>query len=757
MPKKLLTITKRAYPLLVVLVVFASFATASEQNQRKKILVLFSFRSTMPVAKQWENGIRAIFESDQSSEYIINIEHLDLLNYQEPQYTKLLFDLYRYKYTKPEPQLIIPIHNASVDLVFKHRKNFLPDVPIVFGGVDKQFIENKKIPSNTTGYLTEINYKETLNLALKLHPETENIVIVGGVGRTLDRWINSLRLEYEDYEDTYSLSYLIGLPMPLLLDKVRILPHNSIIISLPIFIDGAGKEFVGNESLRMITKAATAPVYTFWNSTLGTGVVGGHMSSFKREGREVARLGLQILNGQKPSDIPITQVLKSDFMFDWRQLKRWSISQAQLPADSIVLFEEFTLWDKYKKQFLFLFGLFVLLILIISFLLLQRRVLVQAKEKLLVAEQKYKTVSDHTYDWEYWLDADNSMRYVSPSCKRISDYSAEEFIANPSLLHEIIMLEDKKIWEGHICGKYKKETPEIIRFRIKRADDQIRWIEHVCQPVFDLQGNNQGVRASNRDTTEREYYKSKTAQLQSELAHMDRVVTISALTAAFAHEINQPLAAMRSYAQAAIRFIRSEKPDYENTEKALQGIVADNKRAASVVNKLRGLVKKEKTQLDLISINSVINDVLTLMNSETVLRNTTVRLQLQSEVTVVLGDVIQIQQVLINLLTNALDAMDTQPVDARVITISTRPESKSRAVISISDSGNGVPVEKMESIFEPFQTTKREGIGIGLSICKSIIQAHGGEISVRNNQTAGATFSFILPTTNRNLKENKAQ
>jgi C4-dicarboxylate-specific signal transduction histidine kinase len=230
---------------------------------------------------------------------------------------------------------------------------------------------------------------------------------------------------------------------------------------------------------------------------------------------------------------------------------------------------------------------------------------------------------------------------------------------------------------------------------------------------------------------------------------MDRIVSINALTSALAHEINQPLAAMRSYAQAALRFIDKDQPEYNSVRKALQGIVADNKRAAAVINRLRNLAKKGTMHWEPIEINSIINDVMSLINSEIILRNASITLDLHPSVPVVQGDSIQIQQVLINLLTNALDAMDDQPIDLRTITISTRFENSNGIIVSISDSGRGIPPDTFEDLFSPFHTTKSTGMGLGLSICKSIIETHGGKIWAENNPDGGAIFSLILPTGNQ--------
>jgi PAS domain S-box-containing protein len=355
-------------------------------------------------------------------------------------------------------------------------------------------------------------------------------------------------------------------------------------------------------------------------------------------------------------------------------------------------------------------------------------------------------VADYTYDWEYWQNTNGKMQYVSPSCERICGYPAQDFMDNPSLLRDIIVPEDRATWDEHRYSVQKEMKPEEIQFRIKRPDGEICWIEHACQPVFDHKGNYQGIRASNRDITKRELYKSETQKLQSELAHMDRVVTISALTSALAHEINQPLAAIRSYAQAALRFMDKDKPDFDNMRKALEGIVSDNKRAAAVINRLRDLVKKGTVHRDPLEINSVINDVVSLMNSELVLRNASIALDLNPDLPVVQGDSIQLQQVLINLLSNALDAMEDQPVDTRIITISSRYENPDVILVSISDSGKGISPDKIDAVFNAFETTKAQGTGLGLAICKSIVEAHEGKIWAENRSDRGAIFSFSLPS-----------
>jgi PAS domain S-box-containing protein len=367
------------------------------------------------------------------------------------------------------------------------------------------------------------------------------------------------------------------------------------------------------------------------------------------------------------------------------------------------------------------------------------------EQELVLAKQEYRTVADFTRDWEYWETPDGTLRYISPSCERVSGYPAAAFQQSASLLRDIIVPADRQIWDRHACDTGAGDRGEAIQFRIRRPDGEICWIEHVCQRVLMHGGIDQGVRVSNRNITKREQYKSEALQLKSDLAHMDRVLTISALTSSLAHEINQPLAAMRSYAQAALRFLGANQPDINNAIKALQGVVSDNKRAADIITRLRTLVQKDTSAWERVDTHSIISEVAVLMNSEMLLRETSFDLKLDADNSSVTGDAIQLQQVLINLITNAMDAMQDFPASRRYITVSTSQEKEDGIHISIVDRGTGIGEDKLETIFQPFQTSKSTGMGLGLGICKSIVEAHGGKLVAENNVGDGATLSFNIP------------
>jgi PAS domain S-box-containing protein len=459
-------------------------------------------------------------------------------------------------------------------------------------------------------------------------------------------------------------------------------------------------------------------------------------------------MALNVLSGNSIEKMQSHYSENFNYVFDYRQLKRWSISNSELPVNSEIRFVEYTFWEKYIYRIMLIISVFVILLIIIGYLLAQKRILRKSQKELSQAERKYKTVADYTYDWEYWQNPDGSMAWVSPSCEHICGYSRALITGDPTLITDMIRQEDKKIWDIHNCNDNGRIDKKGIRFRIRTKQGEVRWIEHTCRQVIDEQGNNLGIRANNRDITERERYKSQTSKLQSELIHVERVATISALTYTLAHEINQPLTSIRSYAQAALRFMHNDRDERVNIEKALQGIVSDNKRAAAVVNQLRDLVKNKDVETQVIDINKIIKDVLRFLKSELVIRNTRIKLTLDNKIATVNADPIQLQQVLLNLITNGLDAMEGLKAEKKVLTISTSAENSTGSLISIADAGTGISEEKLEEIFEPFHTSKSDGIGLGLAISKSIIENHGGKIWAENNASEGAKFLVLLPVVN---------
>jgi len=247
------------------------------------------------------------------------------------------------------------------------------------------------------------------------------------------------------------------------------------------------------------------------------------------------------------------------------------------------------------------------------------------------------------------------------------------------------------------------------------------------------------------DVTELREAKEEAQKRREEIAHLGRVATMGELAASLAHELNQPLMAILSNAQAALRFLNKDSPDLDEVHDILQDIVADDKRAGEVIHRLRSLFRKGELESAEVNINGLIMDVVSLINSEAIIRNVSIETMLDSSLPPVLGDRIHLQQVIINFILNASEAMTEIDDAPREIIISTNKEDDQKVKVGICDSGIGINKEAFNQIIEPFYTTKPDGMGMGLSINRSIIEAHAGRIWAENNPVRGTTFYFTLP------------
>jgi len=279
------------------------------------------------------------------------------------------------------------------------------------------------------------------------------------------------------------------------------------------------------------------------------------------------------------------------------------------------------------------------------------------------------------------------------------------------------------------------------------ARDQDRWFEMSVLPLKRPEG---GAVVFHLDMTARHRAEVEAQRLRNDLSHVTRVSIMGELTASLAHELNQPLTAILSNTQAALRMLGTGSPDPGELREILEDIAFDDQRAGDIITKLRQLMKKGQFQLQPVELNNVVLDVSTLLESDALIREMTIEHELTPNLPPVRGDRIQLQQVLLNLMLNGLEAMRTSPHDSRrKLLVSTHNDAQ-KVSVAVTDAGTGIPLERLDSIFEPFYTTKPDGMGMGLSISRSILIALGGRITGRNNPDRGATFEFELPVMTEN-------
>ena len=283
------------------------------------------------------------------------------------------------------------------------------------------------------------------------------------------------------------------------------------------------------------------------------------------------------------------------------------------------------------------------------------------------------------------------------------------------------------------------------QYRVLLPDGRVRWVTRLGRVEFDADGKPLRERGILMDISKRKHAELEAARQRHDLAHLARVTTLGELSSSLAHELTHPLASILSNAQAAQRFLDGDDVDLKEVSEILNDIVTEDERAGEVIHRLRSLLKKGEPQKYCdVNLNEVVQDVLKLVRNDLINQNVTAETDLAQNLPSIIGDRVQLQQVLLNLVLNACEAMADCASSERQLFIASKLE-KSAVQVSVTDRGGGIPEKKIEQVFERFFTTKKEGMGLGLSICRSIIDAHEGKIWATNNADCGATFYFSLP------------
>jgi C4-dicarboxylate-specific signal transduction histidine kinase len=296
-------------------------------------------------------------------------------------------------------------------------------------------------------------------------------------------------------------------------------------------------------------------------------------------------------------------------------------------------------------------------------------------------------------------------------------------------------------WDGIRSGRGFTMEARLLRAR----DGTYRWHLNRAVAVRDSEGNILRFVGTSTDVHDWRQAQEELRNTQAELAHTTRVLTMGELTASIAHEVNQPLGAIVTSAAACERWLAAEPPKMEKARRALERIVNDGRRAGEVIKRIRALMKRQAPRKDWLDINETILDVVALAQYQLSRGDILLETRLAEGLPLVQGDRVQLQQVLLNLIVNAIEAMsgiDERRCELTIVSAADGPDAVS---IEVRDTGTGLDPERATHLFEPFYTTKAEGIGIGLSISRSIVEAHGGHLSATANVPHGAVFRFSVP------------
>ncbi len=347
-----------------------------------------------------------------------------------------------------------------------------------------------------------------------------------------------------------------------------------------------------------------------------------------------------------------------------------------------------------------------------------------------------------------WV-ADGTTRailYWSEKCYRIWGFDQAQGLPSREDMWGRIHPDDRERLWGQVQEAIREHRDFFGEFRILLPDGTVKYLEANAHHRFSPLGELLDVICTSVDVTERKLARDeheRLRKLESDLAYMNRLSVMGELTASLAHEITQPIASARNNARAARNFLHQKAPDLKEVEEALGCVVADADRAGDIVDRIRDHIKKAPPRMAPCDLNAAINEVVILARGAIVQNGVTVQSRLYEGLSHIHGDRVQLQQVVLNLILNAVDAMGSSRAGERQLLISTE-QDHTGVLVAVRDSGPGIDSSHLELVFNAFYTTKSSGMGMGLSICRSIIEAHDGRLWAEANEPRGAVFQFTL-------------
>jgi PAS domain S-box-containing protein len=370
----------------------------------------------------------------------------------------------------------------------------------------------------------------------------------------------------------------------------------------------------------------------------------------------------------------------------------------------------------------------------------------RAEEKLRQSEAYLAEAQKltHTGSW-VWDVAERRALHLSEEWYRIYGFDQEDGMSAWKKRLERIHPDDRARRQQEIDRATSGRSDYEVEYRILLPSGAVRHLHSVGHPVLDPSGNLVQFVGSSTDITDRRQAEEALRQAQADLARISRITTMGELTASLAHEVNQPIAAAVTDANTCLRWLNRNEPDLQEARQAASRVVKDATRAAEIISRTRLLFKKANPQWEPVDMNEIIREMGALMRSEAARYSISVRMELAADLPGVMGDRVQLQQVLMNLMMNSIDAM--REVDGtRELVIHSQRGKNEELVVSVSDTGVGLPAQPADQIFDAFFTTKPHGTGMGLRISRSIVESHGGRLWAAANSSRGASFHLSLPT-----------
>jgi len=792
-------------------------AAASAQNPLEadkpwRVVILHNADFLLPGSTIMDQALREALIRLSPRPLELYGETLDVLRYPDSTEAELVA-LLRKKHAGHRIDLVMARAQGGLDFALKHKAELWPDAPVVFYNNVGDTIKagTKPFSDNVTGLLIDLDPEGTLDLLQRMHPGVQHLYIVGGIAPYDLSWKRRVQALLAARTAGPNVTWLDHLPLPELIEAVGRLPADSVVLYTSVMRDAGGYERINQQVAEMVARAANVPVYGFIDTYIGGGIVGGEIADLAAEGREAAKLAVRVLEGEPASSIPIQAAPPARCVVDDRALARWHIDESKLPAGCDIRFREASLWRDHRELVVGGIAAVVLQSLLITGLLVQRRrvhtaraseanrrseleealaferLLVQISSTLLrgpltdpkpAINQALRRIGEFlgaqrallwsldaeggraelTHGWvaDGVVEAPSSI--VKAQLPTIFQRVSRGEVVALSNLEELSASDRQSLWpfttgsllaiplviEGFVVGALSLASVREQRSWPAELIPRVRLIGEVFATELMRQRYASMVQEA----------QSETAQYRERLAHLVRVHTVGEMSAAIAHEVNQPLMAIENYALAAHRRLKAEEGAEGNkVRELLNKIAGQAARAGDVLKRLRSIVKKHESEASCFDLGMLVHETVRLVEIESRLKDIRVEVVAASELPLVFADEVQIQQVVLNLVRNGVESMEESEVSDKTLKVEVQRLGEHELAVRVLDRGRGVSQADRQHIFEPFYSTKDKGLGIGLAICRSIIEAHGGKLSYSLNPEGGSVFQFTLPIAEEKVEQ----
>ena len=966
----------------------------------KRVLIVHSFGSAAPPFSVHAVAFETRLTEKMGQQVDLDEVSLDMARYAAPDTQEAVVEYLEKRQVKWQPDIVVPIGSPAGVFVATYRERLFSKIPVLYCSMDRRLLPEGALENNATYIGQLFDVPNLIRDMVELAPKTKNIAVVVGATPLEQKWKQLFENAAAQYSNRIRFTYFDDLSFDQMLEKSKALPPNSFIFLLLLLRDAAGVTHNADEALQRLHAVANAPINSIFDHQMGLGVTGGRLYQSERIGTEAADMAVRILHGEAASSIQPVLVAALPPRYDSRELRRWKIDEAGLPAGSTVLFREPSFWERDKYWIIggvTLFGLQALLISGLIANLIRRR---RAEGSLVESEQRFEAMADAAPVMMWTASADKRCTFVNQAwlaltgrtlaeelgsgwrdvfhpddlgkflatrdaafdvrkpfviqyrCRRhdgefrwltdtgVPRYDAEgnfigyvgvcvditELLTKEKALHEFeervalaaevahlgawqldtitnkiwmsdknlelfqfergaqisyeefrnrIHPDDRALRDTAIARALAEQSGYEIEYRALLPDGTIRWIGARGRCMMDENGQPTRLHGVSMDITARKHAEElfrlaieaspsgtllvnsmgeivllnahieelfgyrrdeligkpvkilvperlaaeyaamraayfaapevraigsepdlygrrkngtefpveiglspiqmpegtlvlanivdvsarkaaeAAAQVQrDQIDLLSRASLLGEMAASLAHELNQPLSAIVNNANAGTRFIDKGQPDPEILREIMVDVEEDGRRAHEIINAVRQSLKKDgsgSAMRQAINLNDSIGKVVHMVQPDATAYACEIETSLANDLPPIEGNPVQIQQVLINLMSNAFDAMRETATDRRKVTIATESNGDGNVHVEVRDRGGGIPREVREQMFEHFFTTKEEGLGMGLAIVRSIVEAHGGRIGAHNREKGGACFFFTLPTSQEHL------